>query len=568
LTPTENWTPYNDAPPFTYNPYPEYNNKAWNASNQGAYTPCEGPDGKVLEVVVFSGHPEVFDSPALGSFVPLQIDSNLCFERESRLGAYGYEEEGSESTSRERKDLYKRTDWNNIKWGQLQEFCYQKNAGRYTPLEHMPVIHNSGAPNATWHNGTSKDSGETIEDEAEARGKGLHGLPQGDVKPQSRTAVLLRTHSGRNYTENDKQNIRSLVTELSLRSGGEYQVYLLVHITEDLPIWTDPAVHETALHENVPQEFWDMSVLWNDSIMREWYPDIPEKVNNGNQSQWLSIQKFSQENPQFDFFWNWELDTRYTGHHYNFLEKLASFAQAQPRKYLWERNERYYIPSYHGPYDAKFRLNVESVSGHDTIWGPPPVPGITPVGTAPPVVDPEGDYEWGVGEDADYISLSPIFNPVQTTWPARDDVWGYAGPMLTPRRASVGTQSRCSKKLLDVMHAENKKGNHVSSEMAAPTVALLHGLKAVYAPIPIFFDRQWEGEQLNKWFNPSPRGTSGSSGESPFSLGREGRLEGSTWSDRGAPPMRLYNVWMGWEDSGIGGVEVSILFLCDVNEIC
>jgi len=564
LIPTESWTSYSDTPPYTYNPYPEYNSKVWSAANKGTYVPCDGPEGEVRDVRVFSGHPEFFTGPALGSYTPLDIDSNLCFERESRLGAYGYQEEVEPKPSGD-GNLHKRMDWNTVNWGQLQEFCVQKNADRYIKLEEMPHINDQFAGLASNSsinsNGTAKmrraETTDAITDEAEARRQGLHGMPQIKATEKSRTAVLLRSYSGKNYTENDKHNIRSLVSELSLRTGSEYQVYLLVQIKEDLPIWTDSTVHEKAIQDSVPKEFWDMTVLWNDAIMREWYPLIPEKVNNVHQSQWLSVQKFALENPQFEYFWNWELDSRYTGHHYNLLEKLATFARAQPRKYLWERNERYYVSKYHGPYDSKFRKTVEALSGSETIWGAVPVPNIKAIGPPPPVTDQAGDdYRWGVDEEADYISLAPIFDPINTTWPGRNDVWGYDGTEKTPRRATIGTQSRCSRKLLNAMHEENKKGNHVSSEMTPQTVALLHGLKAVYAPIPIFLDRQWEPLKIQKWFNPGPKGVSGSTEESPFSWGREVRFEGSTWYYRAVPPMRLFNNWMGWEDSGIGGAEV------------
>jgi len=161
-----------------------------------------------------------------------------------------------------------------------------------------------------------------------------------------------------------------------------------------------------------------------------------------------------------------------------------------------------------------------------------------------------------VDEEADYITLAPIFNPVGSGWIIRDDVWGYGGPSNTPRRATIGTQSRCSRKLLDQMHKENVKGNHVSSEMTPQTVALLHGFKAVYAPLPIYFDRKWDGKSLEKWFNPGPKGESGSCKESPYGWGLETRFAGSTWYFRAITPMRLYNNWLGWEDSGIGGAEV------------
>jgi hypothetical protein len=380
------------------------------------------------------------------------------------------------------------------------------------------------------------------------------------IKPTPRTAVIIRTPSHLNFTENDKQNIRAMVSELSLRSGGEYEIFLLVEWKDEtLPIFSDKTLYRKAVAKSVPKEFASMTVLWNNAKMRELYPLIPREVNNVHQSQWLSVQYFAQEHPGFEFYWNWEFDTRYTGHYYNLLEKLPRFAKAQPRRGLWERNERYYIPSYHGRY-SKFVKMVEKSTENNTVWGAPHVVNVNYIGAAPPVNDPKDDkYVWGVGEDADYITLSPIFNPVNTSWPGKNDVWGYDGPEQTPRRATIGTQSRCSKKLLDTMHDENKKGNHISSEMTPQTVSLLHGLKAVYAPIPMYFDRSWPGESLQRYFNPGPEGQSGSTEESPFSWGREVRFQGSTWYYRATSPQRLYNNWLGWEDSGIGGPEVRIV---------
>ncbi|CRK23082.1 hypothetical protein BN1723_012892 [Verticillium longisporum] len=50
-----------------------------------------------------------------------------------------------------------------------------------------------------------------------------------EPKVEQRTAVLLRSYTGKKYTENDKQVMRALISELNLRTGGEYQVYLLLH---------------------------------------------------------------------------------------------------------------------------------------------------------------------------------------------------------------------------------------------------------------------------------------------------------------------------------------------------
>ncbi|KAH8601723.1 hypothetical protein B0O99DRAFT_562364 [Bisporella sp. PMI_857] len=573
LTPTESWTSYNDEPPYTYNPYPDYNDKAWNSTNKGTYVPCDGPDGEVREVLVFSGRPKGFENPPIGSYVPLGIDSNLCFERESRLGAYGYTEGEAAQIPAHAKRVPKKIDWDSVNWGRLQEYCVARNADRYVQLEQkLPIkdditVSKSNPPQsasgslkargAEGQNGTVPISNGTITDEAEARKQGLHGLPQNDIKPKSRTAVLVRSWSRRNYTENDKQNIRALVTELSLRSGGEYQVYLLVGVEEDLPIWTNATVHQQVIQDNVPKEFWNMTVLWDEKINKELYPKAQALVGNVNKSQWQPLQNFALENPEFEFFWNWELDTRYTGHHYNLLERLAIFAKKQPRKGLWERNERFYIPSLHADYyDSKFRKTVEAASGSEVVWGAVSIEGVKPVGPKPPLPSfKEDNYKWGVGDEADYISLAPIFNPVGTTWPDKDDVFGYKGTRETPRRASIGTQARVSRTLLEAMHQENKNGNFLGAEMAPQTVSLLHGLKAVYAPIPIFFDRQWSGKKLDKWFNPGPKGVSGSTEESPFSKAREGRFAGSTWFVQANAPTRLYNNWLGWEYGGTGGTE-------------
>lgn len=570
LTPTEEPTLYSDKPTYVYNPYPDYNSKKWKYLNQGEYKACQGYAGKIADLLVFSGHPEIFDrkGPHLGSNTVLDIDSNLCWERETRLGSYGYSIEGAEPGVDD-PSVEKRDDvWDLVDWGGLQASCLELNANRYNKSRTESFGGPSGIPgqptpaqlqgNSTWplvdlndENPAKRRADEsTGQETAEAQ-----GYPRLTALPQQRTAVLVRTHSDQLFTENDKQNIRALVTELGLRSGGEYEVFLVVQIKNETLKFDKNAEDKQKALENIPQEFQSMTVLWSDAQMRQLYQFVPEKVNNVHQSQWLSVQAFSQIYSKFDFYWNWEFDSRYTGHYYNLLDKISTFAKNQPRKGLWERNERFFVEEIHFRWPA-FQKTVEKVSGLSTVWGPVTIPNLEPVGPARPDYLPERDtYEWGVGEDADYISLAPMFNPLNTTWVGKNDVWGYDGPH-TPRRATIGTQARCSKKLLDAMHYENMRGNHVSSEMTPSTVALLHGLKAVYAPIPVYFDRAWQGKDLDRFFNPGPQGVSGSHEESPFGWGKEGRFKGSTWYYRADPPQRLYNNWLGWEDTGIGGAEV------------
>lgn len=666
----------------------------------GLYKPCFGPSGEVSDLKVYSGHLKAFSMPSMGSYLPLKIDDDLCFERETRLGPYGFVDGAepqavkSESAAEEGSidELEKRDDWDKVDWGFLQRQCFKKNANRYvsvfqhkkqnvtktktaasykesskirrletfqdelwesyeestatevqepkTPIEFFededkqinrpkytaPAVSTEyqeaealkyATPKIPSDGGDDEEEADPIqrttptevfddEDKKAKRPKYTapvvtsadkeaqalkyarpkipsNGEESGSITQESpvttageklasqktqkkiekelRTAVLIRTNTDQKFTDNDKQNIRALISELCLRSGGEYEIYILAQVKDDsIPIWTDANAYRRAIEENIPREFWNLTILWNDHQMKDLYPLIPPEVNNVDQSQWLSVQKFAQDHPEFEYFWNWEFETRYTGQYYDLFEKLDAFAEAQPRRYLWERNERYYIPHFHGRY-AKFMKIVERLVGSDTIWGPPSSSNVAPTGPPRPSTGPSDDIDdWGMGEAADYVSLAPMFNPINTTWPGRDDVWGYDG-VQTPRRATIGTTSRCSKRLLKTMHDENLKGNHVSSEMTPQTVSLLHGFKAVFAPIPIFFDKPWKGAELDKFFNPGPKRVSGSTKGSPFSLGMESRFEGSTWYYGVDAPIRLYNNWLGLEDHAIGGAEVCSQFV-------
>jgi hypothetical protein len=266
------------------------------------------------------------------------------------------------------------------------------------------------------------------------------------------------------------------------------------------------------------------------------------------------------EYPEFDFVWNWEIDTRYTGHMYEFTEAIASFGRKQPRRGLWERSERFYIPAIHGKYDTDFREFVAKKGGSG-VWGrlgyemqAEKLPA--PKGPPPPVLLPENDnYQWGVGEDADFVGFLPIFNPYRTNWVLRDDVFGYLGTE-TPRRATIITHSRVSRRLVLAMDDENLNGRHVGSEMNPQTVALLHGYKAAYAPHPIWSDKPLAPKRMDRWFNSGVNGRSGSSLDSPFSWGREQRFRDLSWYYRCNVPGRLYWNLLGWEKDSTGGPNV------------
>ncbi|OHF04620.1 hypothetical protein CORC01_00091 [Colletotrichum orchidophilum] len=543
---SEEEKPYSNHQPVHFNPYPDYNGEDWKKDGRPPYVPCLGANGEHVEdLLVFRGRPAKFPQPSFGSFDIFNMDGNLCYERESRLGPYGH--------TLQLKTNSLPVDWNSVDWGSLQANCVKENAARFS----------TGKPNAyvdtVYTNTGSIQRRKTGAEEEETSGR----LSTTTTKTESRTAVLLRTFTGKRYTENDKQAIRSLISELSLRSGGEYQVFLLLHVHDrSVNLKGDKTAYQHVLDEHVPREFHGITKLWNDQVVWDIYTALTEDDEKSvHHAQWLSVQKFSTDHPEFDYIWNWEMDVRVVGHNYDFLEKLRGFSRNQPRRGLWERNERYYIPDHHGTW-TDFREYVEKQTSGAQVWGPPKVPFINPVGPKPPTADPRDDqYAWGVDEEADLITLGPIFNPVNSSWIFADHIWGYKDerhPATSlPRRCTIVTQSRISKRLLDIMHVENLRGNHIASEMTPQTVALLHGLKAVFAPHPTWFDRPWNGKFLDDWFNPGPNGESGGQG-SAMGYGRERRYQGITWYYRAEPPSRLYNNWMGYIDTDIGGRDWEI----------
>lgn len=545
--------------PYEFNPYPNYESDDWREVHRADFVPCEGPASRrIQDVQVFKGHPEKFPEPSMGSYGVLGVDPNLCYERDTKLGQYGLQLQWTESG--------KRLDWTKSEWGRRQQECLEKNKARFEK-----TVPSSG--NDRYEAAMSASSSSATNDELRRQKEAAHVKERSTVDrnstlplvrpenpPEARTAVLLRSYTGRVYTDNEKQVIRSLISELSLRTGGQYQIFLLVQVKdnlEDLALW-DKDTYKYIMQTQVPKEFHDIAILWGSYEVQEMYPLLDRsEASTVHNAQWLSVQKFMQEHPEFDYVWNWEMDSRVMGSHYEWLTKMEDFAKKQPRKGLWERNERYYVPAVHGEYNSQYRTYVEKASRGNMVWGAPKLPFITPSGPKPPVSSSSKDhYTWGVGEDADLITLSPIFNPVDSNWILRDQVWQYNDTTHKstelPRRTTIITQCRLSRRLLEAMHQENKRGNHVGSEMAPGTVALLHGLKAVYAPMPIFMDRPFPPESLMKWFNPGPGGVTGGPG-SPTGWGLEHRFQGVTWYFRAVPPQRMYNNWMGYQDAGIGG---------------
>ncbi|KAH3344627.1 hypothetical protein KXW81_006338, partial [Aspergillus fumigatus] len=351
-------------------------------------------------------------------------------------------------------------DLEKVNWRTLQEECFERNSDRYESAQQSLSVHSLPL--------TSVLPRYSRQDQS---------LPQ--FKPRS--AAILRAWHDMPWTENMKHYVRSLVMELSLHTGSEYQVFILTHVKDNnIPIYAvngdDNA--QRLKEKYMPKEFHDMTILFNDHTLESWYPAIEEHRPQYQHLQPLQI--FSQVFSDFDYYWQLEMDSRISGHSYHFFEKAADFARNQPRKYLWERNAYFYIPGAHGTWE-EFMKMVER--------------------PRPPVAHPRDDhYEWGVGEEADLMLFLPIFDPIYTKWTYPTTIWNLSE--RDPRRAAPITMGRYSKTLMDAIHsAQVGQGIGLASEMTAPSFALWHGLKAVQVPHPIYSDGKWTPKELNRIVN-------------------------------------------------------------------
>ncbi|KAL4949028.1 hypothetical protein BDW69DRAFT_188705 [Aspergillus filifer] len=309
--------------------------------------PLDGSSDRNAEPAIYDPYPDYnrvqqgFPFPKYGSYSALGLDGGSCTSRFSRLGAYGYAEDGS-------------------------------------------------PPN------TNTDAKEDFWDARE-------GSSSSPPRLHPRSAVILRAWHDLEWTENMKHYVRSLIMELSLHSGAEYEVILLTHVKDNnIPLYgPDEGQNIQMLKDRyIPRGFGDITILWNERTLESWYPRVDEHTPLHQHLQ--SIQIFSVVYPKFDYYGQLEMDARFTGHAYHFLERAGAFAKEQPRKYLWERNAYFYIPGAHGNWtefrdmiDETMTIINENLNVHEE--------------------DTKYTITWGVDEDADLITFLPIFDPsIQT----------------------------------------------------------------------------------------------------------------------------------------------------------
>ncbi|KAF2168336.1 hypothetical protein M409DRAFT_21771 [Zasmidium cellare ATCC 36951] len=271
-----------------------------------------------------------------------------------------------------------------------------------------------------------------------------------------------------------------MIAETALDIGGRFQVFILVDVKDGgLDLFDDRVYNET-LKKSVPDEFRDMALLFNEPLLREWYPKFSE---HGAQDQmYQALQVFSYSFPEFDYVWQLEMDARYTGNVATMLTNAGLWAERQPRKNLWERNARWFVSGLWDDY-SEFSAHVDEEFSDDSgIWGPAPGAEhyIKPQGPTPP---DRQHATWGVGEAADLLTFAPMIDTIGSNWTYEHTVHGFQPGDGLPRRMGIVSMTRTSRRLLRLISAEQRAtGAWVVSESTPETWSFLHGLKAVYVP--------------------------------------------------------------------------------------
>ncbi|KAI5466384.1 hypothetical protein BGZ63DRAFT_130389 [Mariannaea sp. PMI_226] len=583
---------------------------------------------RVPELRYYNGRPKGFPEHIIGSFEVLKLPEDICFDRYGRYGPYGFGyssrngglsvgEHGEKNGSEAVWEKTPRVDFRSVDWADVQRRCFKANSDRYHDVPHRTLtphgfyIQESGKFTKTENEkraepsaiatpipSHSLNSTDGLKKEAKETSKATTDDKKTNEKKRSRTAVVVRCWDEYQWHEDDIAHMRSLITELAVASGGRYDIHLLVQVKNDAdhPIWADEGVYLQRIEDVIPAEFRNIVTLWTETQMLSLYQGIYDLFSRGPElpvhgvyrGLSMAMQYFAYMHPEYDYFWQWEMDVRYTGHYYDLFTKIENWAAAQPRKGLWDRNARFYFPSIHGSWDDFSQMsrvqtemgvvgaddvwkNVPGLDGKshekDTrrsqkaIWGPVRPednddwlePANDPI---PPIAYEQDRFQWGVDEEADYISLNPMFDPEGTTWGLRDDITGYnrtASP--PPRRANIITTSRMSRRLLMTMHKMTAlKKQFAFPEMWPATVALQHGYKAVFAPHPVFVDRAWPVEYMAQMFNNGRDGASGGSRTSIFG-DREHNMHGLSWFYNSGFAPNLYRRWLGLKVNNDGGEE-------------
>ncbi|KAK0713331.1 hypothetical protein B0T26DRAFT_717127 [Lasiosphaeria miniovina] len=512
-------------PPTPIPPPKRMSNANYTVPPLGERVLCVGPRGHLLTKSPDDDLKEIelempYPTPFTGSYEALGIDLTFM-SADGRYGPYGF---GAEKDSYTRQ----RVDWDRVDWARLQNDCFERNAHRFPPtakkLENTLASYRFSFRNLSqipevrhWH----------------------------EFRSTRRTAVVVRVWRGYEYMPEDMFYLRSLVAEAALKTGGEYQVILLVDMKDyEGNIFGSSEEYLQGLKSaGIPPEFQSMALLWDDRLLSSWYPDIEE-----HRTMWQvyqPMQLLALHYPEYDHFWQVELDMRFTGDAGRYLDRLTSFARNEPRKQAFERSTFMHMQQMIGDYDEFFNEVDKVHNGSAVIWGPLRIPEIQPIGPDPPTRFAKDEhFKWGVGEEADVIVTSFCNNVLNAhQWVFQGWLGGFSAGLKTPRFFCPPAIMRTSRALLFVIHeAQIRQHLRVPSEATPPSFALWHGLKFSFPQHPVFWHERDDFATQEKWWKGGP--AKSSTGIGPDDIGHP-RGYGLTFWWETDWPRQIYNAWQG-----------------------
>lgn len=183
--------------------------------------------------------------------LPNLLDSyEHCYDADTRLAPYGFDPQ--------KQYTDQKAIWAGRDWRREQHECAMKNGL-------LPGL------------GTQKRKRFHLPDHDSQRYLTTQPAKKDTRKPTPRTAVIMRTSDNFNWAGDITAYIRSMIVELSLESGGVYELFILVQV-KDLKqhIFLDPEAYDRVLRKHVPEEFRGMAYLWNENLLKAWYPEVPD----------------------------------------------------------------------------------------------------------------------------------------------------------------------------------------------------------------------------------------------------------------------------------------------------
>jgi hypothetical protein len=220
------------------------------------------------------------------------------------------------------------------------------------------------------------------------------------------------------------------------------------------------------------------------------------------------MQLLALHYPEFDHFWQLEMDMRFLGDAGKFLDRLSTTARNEPRKQALERSSFWHMIAETGDYGEFFRAVDKSNGGGSHAWGPMRVREILPIGPEPPVEDPRNEtFKWGVGEEADALTTSYCMDANKPNkWIFKNWIDGFKSGVTTPRFYCPPAIMRGSRSLFLAIHqAQLEYGIRVPSEATLPSFALWHGLKLSFPQHPVYHRDRDDIENRRGWWRGGPR---------------------------------------------------------------